>query len=241
MAFILDTRQFNSQLTKYLNYTQDNVASQVNKRSANIIMKSMQYTRRANAGAINALMRREVIASEVIKYPKAGRAWKGKQLEPKQPKNPKVTRHATLAAYKIYNYWRKRRGMKALGGKQMSGKVKIFIDSIVKSTAYITSGWYPALNLFKRAGSNVSGVKPPSNPKGTASKGGGIVAKPGPVVRSYFYNSANPPSRSDKKGMNVSDIAGRPLDIAMSREEADMKEWLEDEMKKTADKVFTNI
>jgi hypothetical protein len=41
--------------------------------------------------------------------------------------------------------------------------------------------------------------------------------------------------------MNVSDIAGRPLDIAMSREEADMKEWLETEMKKTADKVFSNI
>jgi hypothetical protein len=238
MAFILDTRQFNSQLTKYLNFTQKNVATQVNKRSANIIMKSMQYTRRADASAINALMRREVVNSEVVKYPKAGKSGGARIV---RPKSPKVTRHATLAAYKIYNYWRKRRGMKALGGKQMSGKTKIFIDSIVKSVAYITSGWYPALNLFKRAGSNVSGVKPPSNPKGTASKGGGIVAKPGPVVRSYFYNSANPPSRSDKKGMNVSDIAGRPLDIAMSREEADMKEWLEDEMKKTADKVFTNI
>jgi hypothetical protein len=41
--------------------------------------------------------------------------------------------------------------------------------------------------------------------------------------------------------MNVSEIAGKPLDIAMSIEEADMKQWLEDEMKKTADKVFTNI
>jgi hypothetical protein len=201
----------------------------------------MQYTRRADASAINALMRREVIASEVIKYPKAGKTWKAKQLEPKQPKNPKVTRHATLAAYKIYNYWRKRRGMKALGGKQMSGKVKIFIDSIVKSVGYITIGWYPALNLFKRVGSGVSGLKPPSNPKGTASKGGGIVAKPGPVVRSYFYNTAYPQSRSDKILMNVSDIAGKPLDIAMKIEEEDMKQWLEDEMKKTADKVFTNI
>lgn len=238
MAFILDTRQFNRQLTKYLNYTQKNVASQVNKRSANIIMKSMQYTRRASASAINAFMRREIVNTEVVKYPKAGKAGGARIV---RPKNPKVTRHATLAAYKIYNYWRKRRGLKTLGGKQMSGKVKAFIDSIVQSTAYITSGWYPALNLFKASNSSMFGVKPPRNSKGTASKGGGIVAKPGLVVRSYFYNSANPQSRSDKKGMNVSDIAGRPLDIAMSREEADMKEWLEDEMKKTADKVFTNI
>ena len=238
MAFILDTRQFNRQLTKYLNFTQKNVASQVNKRSANIIMKSMQYTKRASASAINAFMRREVLASEVIKYPKAGRSGKYRKL---QAKSPKVTRHATLAAYRIYNYWRKRRGLKALGGKQMSGMVKKFIDSIVQSTGYITSGWYPALNLFKKAGSGVSGVKPPSNPKGTASKGGGIVAKPGMVVRSYFYNTAYPQSRSDKRVMSVSDIAGKPLSLAMRLEEQDMQKWLEDEMKKTADKVFSNI
>jgi hypothetical protein len=201
----------------------------------------MQYTKRANAGAINAFMRREVLASEVIKYPKAGKAFKARQLEPKQAKNPKVTRHATLAAYKIYNYWRKRRGMTALGGKKMSGMVKKFIDSIVQSTGYITSGWYPALNLFKSANSGMSGVKPPRNPKGTASMGGGIVARPGPVVRSYFYNTANPPSRSDNRVMSVSDIAGRPLSLAMRVEEQDMQKWLEDEMKKTADKVFSNI
>ena len=240
MAFILDTRQFNSQLTKYLNFTQKNVATQVNKRSANIIMKSMQYTRRASASAISSFMRqsvgKETIHSEVIKYPKAGKTGKYRIV---RPKNPKITR--TLLVYKIYNYWRKRRGQRPVGGKEMGGLAIKFLNSILSSTAYITSGWYPALNLFKRAGSNVSGVKPPSSPKGTASRGGGIVAKPGLVVRSYFYNTANPPSRSDKKGMNVSDIAGRPLDIAMSREEADMKEWLEGEMKKTADKVFTNI
>lgn len=238
MAFILDTRQFNRQLTKYLNFTQKNVASQVNKRSANIIMKCMQYTKRANAGAINAFMRREVLASEVVKYPKAGRSGKPRIL---QAKAPKVTRHATLAAYKIYNYWRKRRGLKALGGKQMSGMVKKFIDSIVQSTGYITSGWYPALNLFKASNSGMFGVKPPRNPKGTASKGGGIVAKPGVVVRSYFYNTAYPQSRSDKRVLDVSDIAGKPLSLAMRLEEQDMQKWLEDEMKKTADKVFTSI
>jgi len=235
VSFILDTRQFNRQLATYLNFTQKNVANQVNKRSANIIMKSMQYTRRADASAINALMRREVIASEVVKYPKAGRPGGARIL---QSKAPKVTRHATLAGYKIYNYWRKRRGLKTLGGKQMSGMVKRFIDSIVQSTGYITSGWYPALNLFKKANANMAGVKPPRNPKGTASKGGGMIAKPGLVVRSYFYNTAYPQSRSDKRGLSVTDIAGRPLDLAMSLEEQDMKQWLESEMKKTGDKVF---
>jgi len=235
VSFILDTRQFNRQLATYLNFTQENVANQVNKRSANIIMKSMQYTRRADASAINALMRREVIASEVVKYPKAGRPGGARIL---QSKAPKVTRHATLAGYKIYNYWRKRRGLKTLGGKQMSGMVKRFIDSIVQSTGYITSGWYPALNLFKKANANMAGVKPPRNPKGTASKGGGMIAKPGLVVRSYFYNTAYPQSRSDKRGLSVTDIAGRPLDLAMSLEEQDMKQWLESEMKKTGDKVF---
>jgi hypothetical protein len=240
MAFILDTRQFNSQLTKYLNYTQKNVASQVNKRSANIIMKSMQYTRRASASKIRAFMHKsvgkEIIHSEVIKYPKAGKSGKYRKV---RPKNPRVTK--TLLVYKIYNYWRKRRGQRPVGGKEMGGLAMKFLNSILSSTAYITSGWYPALNLFKRAGSNVSGVKPPSSPKGTASKGGGIVAKPGPVVRSYFYNTAYPPSRSDKILMNVSDIAGKPLSLAMRLEEQDMQKWLEDEMKKTADKVFTNI
>ena len=238
MAFILDTRQFNRQLTKYLNITQKNVASQVNKRSANIIMKSMHYTKRASASAINAFMRREIVNTEVVKYPKAGKAGGARIV---RPKNPKVTRQATLAAYKIYKYWRKRRGLKTLGGKQMSGMVKKFIDSIVQSTGYITSGWYPALNLFKASNSGMFGVKPPRNPKGTASKGGGIVAKPGLVVRSYFYNTANPQSRSDNRLMSVSDIAGKPLSLAMRLEEQDMQKWLEDEMKKSADKVFTNI
>jgi len=198
----------------------------------------MQYTRRASASAINAFMRREVLASEVIKYPKAGKAFKPRQLEPKQSKSPKVTRHATLAAYKIYNYWRKRRGLVPLGGKQMGGKVKDFIDAIVRSTAYITAGWFPALNTYRKASTGISGVKPPNNPKGTASKGGAILAKPGLVIRSYFYNTAYPQSRSDKRGLSVSDIAGRPLDLAMSLEEQDMKQWLETEMKKTGDKVF---
>ena len=235
MSFILDTRQFNRQLATYLNFTQKNVANQVYKRSANIIMKSLQYTRRADDTSINSLMRREVIASEVVKYPKAGRPGGARIL---QSKAPKVTRHATLAGYKIYNYWRKRRGLTALVGRQMSGKLKAFIDSIVQSTAYIASGWYPALNLFKKANANMAGVKPPRNPKGTASKGGGMIAKPGLVVRSYFYNTAYPQSRSDKRGLSVTDIAGRPLDLAMSLEEQDMKQWLESEMKKTGDKVF---
>jgi len=61
------------------------------------------------------------------------------------------------------------------------------------------------------------------------------------VVRSYFYNTAYPQSRSDKRVMSVSDIAGKPLSLAMRLEEQDMQKWLEDEMKKTADKVFSNI
>ena len=235
MAFILDTRQFNRQLTIYLNETQKNVAKQVNKRSANIIMKAMQYTRRASADAINSFMRKEVVHTEIVKYPKAGKSGKARIF---RPKSPKVTRRATIAAYKIYNYWRKKRGLKALGGKQMGSKVKLFIDSIVRSTAYITAGWFPALNVFKRSNGGFVGVKPPSNPKGTASQGGAISATPGPIVRSYFYNTAYPRSRSSTKGLNVSDIAGRPLDLAMSLEEQDMKEWLEKEMKKTGDMVF---
>ncbi|NBW20460.1 MAG: hypothetical protein EBR82_72080, partial [Caulobacteraceae bacterium] len=76
MAFILDTKQFNRQLTIYLNETQKNVAKQVNKRSANIIMKAMQYTRRASADAINSFMRKEVVHTEIVKYPKAGKSGK---------------------------------------------------------------------------------------------------------------------------------------------------------------------
>ena len=218
----------------YLNYTQKNVSKEVNRRSANIIMWAMKYTKRASATSINALMRREIVHSEVVKYPKAGKSGKARIH---QAKAPKVTRHGTLAGYKIYNYWRKRRGLKSLGGKAMGQKLKLFIDAVVRSTAYITAAWYPALNLFRPSG-NVAGVKPPNNPKGTAMHGGGVLAKPGTIIRSYFYNTAYPQSRSDKRTKTPSDIAGPPLDMAMQRETQDMKVWLEDQMKKTGDKVF---
>jgi len=234
VAFILDTTQFNRQLTMYLNYTQRNVAKEVNRRSANIIMWAMKYTKKASAGAINAFMRREVVHSQVIKYPKAGKSGKTRTIEPKRPQ---VTTHATLAAYKIYNYWLKKRGEKTIGGKEMGYRVKLFIDAIVRSTAYISAAWYPALNLFRPSG-KIAGVKPPNNPKGTAMHGGGILAKPGIVIRSYFYNTAYPQSRSDKRTRTPSDIAGPPLDMAMQRETQDMKVWLEDQMQKTGDKVF---
>jgi hypothetical protein len=218
----------------YLNYTQNNVSKEVNRRSANIIMWAMKYTKRASATSINALMRREIVHSQVVKYPKAGKSGKHRTIEPKRPQ---VTRHGTLAGYKIYNYWRKRRGLKSLGGKDMGQKLKLFIDAVVRSTAYITAAWYPALNLFRPSG-NVAGVKPPNNPKGTAMHGGGVLAKPGTIIRSYFYNTAYPQSRSDKRTKTPSDIAGPPLDMAMKRETQDMKVWLEDQMQKTGDKVF---
>jgi hypothetical protein len=219
----------------YLNYTRKNVATEVNRRSANIIMKAMSYTKRASAEAINAFMRREVVHSEVVKYPKAGKSGKARIH---QAKAPKVTRHATLAAYKIYNYWLKKRGEKPIGGKEMGYRVKLFIDAIVRSTANITAGWFPALNTYKKSMKQFSGVKPPNNPKGTASKGGAILAKPGIIIRSYFYNTAYPQSRADKRTKTPSDIAGPPLDIALEMERQDMKGWLEDQMQKTGDKVF---
>ena len=55
MSFKLDTRQFERRLEQYIPLARKDIADELNRRSANILMKAIRNTEKASLGALRAV------------------------------------------------------------------------------------------------------------------------------------------------------------------------------------------
>jgi hypothetical protein len=226
-SFKLDTKDFNQTIDRYIQSRNIDYLTEVNRRAANIIMKAMQYTPRTNPDTIVS----ELGAIQQIKRLKGGTG-----RETKAKKN-RTFYKGSIAGYKIFN-WRRRfrpqslppalRG-KGLGGKLMGTKYDSFVKAAKRSCAYIVAGWIPALNRYKEQGIKIkSDIKRSPSKKTSAGKGYAIPAqRAGDYLKTIFANSAN----------GVEKIGLKPLQIAFSIEEKDMREFMEREEQKRVNKL----
>jgi hypothetical protein len=148
-----------------------------------------------------------------------------------------------MDGYRIANYRRNiRLGRRptgnppggGLGGASMKAYIRKMTRSLGSAIGYLKSGWLPALRIFKETGGSGDSAKLKGR-KGTANYGGGTRAKPGEIIRSYFYSTANP--RTFARGpVSIDKRLNTALQKAIDHQTRDMMVYINDRLKKRADK-----
>lgn len=227
-VFKLDSTEFNKTIDRYVQERNVDMVAECNKRSANIIMKAIEETKRTSPLKIQM----ELNARAESALTKTGKISKRKKF--------KAFYKGTPAGYAIFN-WRKKnrpaslppalRG-KPIGGKEMGTQFNVFVKAAKASRGYITSGWMPALNYYKALGfgkgtKQTKGLRTP-NQRTSAGKGYAIPAqKAGDFIKSTFVNTVN----------GIEKIGRKALQSAIYREELDMRIKLEEMEQKRLNKL----
>jgi hypothetical protein len=250
---VLDTKDFNKTLQRYMELSGRFYVDETNRRAANICLRAMAKTKGADIEAISKSLK----ADESYEATYISVSKKGKETERVRRGKPSIFYMGRKEALKIAT-WRIRRGKNkgfyqsfprslagpGRGNKGRSGSASVFYNKLVKTSrsasGYIAAGWIPAYNFFKSLG--VKGPEPKevikaskslmkrfSALKGSAHFGGGVAATIG-KCRAIFGNSADG-ADNPKSG------AWRGLQMAIDDEEADMKVHIERENQKIADKL----
>lgn len=250
---VLDTKDFNKTLQRYMELSGRFYVDETNRRASNICLRAMAKTKKADIEAISKSLK----ANEAIEATYVSVSKKGKETIRVRRGKPSIFYMGRKEAFKIAT-WRIRRGKNkgfyqdfprslvgpGRGKKGRSGSASMFYNKLVKTSrsasGYIAAGWIPAYNFFKSLG--IKGPEPTeakkaskslmkrfSILKGSANFGGGVAATIG-KCRAVFGNSADG-ADSVKTG------AWRGLQSAMNDEEADMKVYIEDKNQKIADKL----
>lgn len=236
MGFKLDTGQFERRLAQYMQFARKDITEEVNRRSANILMWAIKYTEKANLERIRSIFAKSAMVMKVRKSKKTGITSFTK------PKKSVV--HGTMAGYKIANYRRNIRLGRlptgnppggGLGGDSMKAYIRKTFRGLGSAVGYLKSGWLPALAIFKNGGRASEETAKLKGKKGTASFGGGLIAKPGPIIRSYFYSTANP--RTYAKGpASIDQRLNIALQKAVDNQTRDMMDYINRKMQERADK-----
>jgi hypothetical protein len=234
MSFKLDTRQFERRLEQYVPLARKDIADELNRRSANILMWAIKYTEKANLGALRAIFAKSATVMRPVTSKKTGIT--------RFTKPRKVVR-GTMDGYRIANYRRNiRLGRRptgnppggGLGGDSMKAYIRKTFRALGSAVGYLKAGWIPALRVFKEAGGSSESAKLKGR-KGTASYGGGTRAKPGEIIRSYFYSTANP--RTFARGpVSIDKRLNTALQKAIDHQTRDMMEYINRKLKERADK-----
>jgi hypothetical protein len=235
MSFKLDTRQFERRLEQYVPLARKDITNELNRRSANILMKAIANTEKASLGALRSLFSRNATVMRARTNKKTGVT---RITKPRQ----RVV-HGTMDGYRIANYRRNiRLGRRptgnppggGLGGASMKAYIRKTFKALGSAVGYLKSGWLPALRVFKQAGGASDSAKLRGK-KGTASFGGGTRATPAETIRTYFYSTANP--RTFAKGpVSIETRLNTALQKAVDEETEDMIPYIFRKIQERADK-----
>jgi hypothetical protein len=232
MDIFINSKPFETAFSDYIEQkAKPNIAQELNRRAANIIMKAMSFTKRTDPQKIKReLGAARIIRQRVIKSGKrAGQLTKAKINYQADVGQNKI--------FKIFNYRRKFRPDSlpkrlqgaATGNIKMKGLADKFVKSVRSSCGYIAAGWIPALKVFLAASkgkviqSNDASkslqqrFKYIENNK-FAKLGYGNLANASDVVMKCTFGNA-------ARGANV--IGKDPLIRAINAEIADMKVYIE--------------
>lgn len=232
MDIFINSKPFETAFSDYIEQkAKPNIAQELNRRAANIIMKAMSFTKRTDPQQIQReLGTMKIIRQRIIK--------KGKRAG--QLRRPKVNYQADIRqnkVFKILNYRRKFRPdslPKRLQGAPtgnigMKGLADKFVKSVRSSCGYIAAGWIPALKVFLQ--SSKGGILRSNDASKSlqqrfkyiennkfARLGYGNLANPSDLIMKCTFGNA-------ARGANT--IGKDPLIRAINAEIADMKVYIE--------------
>jgi hypothetical protein len=246
MDIYINSKPFETAFSDYIEKkAKPDIAKELNRRAANIIMTAMQETKQVDPQSIKKdLGAMQITTQRLIKSGKRkGQLTKAKTFYKADIGQSKV--------YKIFNWRRKMRPdslPKRLQGSptgniKMKGFADKFVKSVKSSCGYIAAGWIPALKVFLTASkggvlkSNDASQSLQKRFKNIANNkfakmGYGNPAVPSDVILKCTFGNA-------ARGANK--IAKEPLIKAINREIADMKVYIEGKIMGMSDKEIERL
>jgi hypothetical protein len=232
MDIYINSKPFETAFSDYIEKkAKPDIAKELNRRAANIIMNAMAMTQRADPDSVAD----DLGAYAVVERKRFKKGVKAGQLHKKATTTYRDKEAGKI--FKILNYRRRFRAdslPKRLQGAP-SGNIKMkgfatkFVKSVKSSCGYIAAGWIPALKVFLTASkggvlkSNDASQSLQQRFKNIANNkfakmGYGNPAVPSDVILKCTFGNA-------ARGANK--IAKEPLIKAINREIADMKVYIE--------------
>lgn len=231
MDIFINSKRFDNTFVDYIQRSKKDIATELNRRAANIIMTAMKETKKVDPNTIKKELGTLAITMQrVIKSGKRkGQLTKAKIIHKADMGQSKV--------FKILNWRRKfrpdslpkRLQGKPTGNKPIKGYADKFVKSIKSSCGYIAAGWIPALKVFL-ASSGARMLKSNDASKNLQARfkyiknnkfaklGYGNLAKPSDVIMQCTFGNA-------ARGAEV--IGKEALIKAMNKEVDDMKVYIE--------------
>lgn len=204
--------------------TKRGAADAVNTHMYYTACKTVNFTHKASLNDI----RRDFQHATKLKTLKSGKFSKAKRQE---------SAFGSAMMGKVVNKRRGAKGLRGLSGPQMEDAIRTLYNLRVRSIAFIASTFLPAVKLFERVASRVTG-KPPLEKNVRQygrKKGGGLLAKDDKwPIRAAIYSYGE--TKGDKKDA-VARYGGQGLQMGFNSELANLKRFLERKMQEAANTV----
>jgi hypothetical protein len=220
---------FNDALDRYLAASKHTVVYVINKKSFFIARKALWYSAKTDRHRVKGELGRMVSSRRTTA---SGRTVRSRSLEltpSRDYEGVPLAKLILIGRYRKSGAWPK-------GEAAWESAIRNLIASRERSTAYLKSGWLPAIRFLANFVPNKSGQPQiDSEAKQYGSeKGGAEAAAEGNQAIARIINSAF--ARHDVKN-SLEKFGSRALDIAFYDEANSMLEFLDEELKKDTAKA----
>jgi len=227
----IDDREFQQTLREYVMVSKRTIPEIVNTKAYYIVRRAIYETPKADkmvigkslAGLIYAYKDTKGGARRMLKTVTRYGRWNQATQVP-------------LAAL-LVNWKRGQMGKAGLYGQNMAAAVKGFIASRQRSVAFIRSGWLPALRILAPFVKNKAGAAPldSETKQYGRARGRATPASEGFHVSATIVNAIGEGAKdADAKAAALDKYAQPALQRAFDAEEASMRQYMEDELRKSA-------
>jgi len=221
-----DQSVFNRTLDEYRKVSKRTLQQIINTKAFYVARKAIWFTRKADSNRIKGQLGQFVS----VRYTnKKGKTATRRKLALVQGR----TVNAPLAAL-IVNKRRGAAGLPGLYGSKMTKAVREMLGARLRSVAFLTAGWLPAVRKLAPFATDKS--KAPNDPAAKQigrPKGDARAAPEGFNPIAEIVNNAT--TRNDEKGA-LRLYGGPGLQRAFSDEAASMRQYIEDKMRKDAER-----
>jgi hypothetical protein len=231
VTFKLNDREFQRTLRQYVRLSRRTIPDIVNTKAFYIARRAVRETPKADKLKIGKELSQMVYT---FKATKKG-AVRGFS---------KVRRYDSFGrstevplVYLLIQARRRRQGKKGLYGSKMAEAVRRFIPSRQSTVAFLKSGWLPAIKQLSRFAKEKSGAAPPDSSVKQIGRdrGRAVPARDGFRVKAVIENAVGQGGGEEAHHSDALERYGAPaLQRAIDAEEASMRQYIEQQLKKQA-------
>jgi hypothetical protein len=215
-----DQSEFDRALLSYLRVVPHSLAEVLNKKALYLARGALRLTPKASRAEIEAL--------GIVAYQIAGKT--GRRL-----KRVKAIYNVTDSRARriLISIWRKRGELAGKTEEDIQGGVKKFLAARLRSIAFLSAGWIPAIRAMARKtgeAADTAGVRAFGRPKGR-----GTPASDGWDPVAVIENSVRP--RESPGAARAAEWMRGALEKAFAQELASMQEFILKRLQRDADRV----